>query len=619
MTASFDRLAPLLAAELSRQFDIVRPLGRGGMGVVWLARERSLDRLVAIKALSGEAIDDPELRERFRREARIAARLVHPNIVPLYAFGETADALYFVLGYVEGETLAARLDREGRLGRDATRRILSEIADALAFAHHEGVVHRDVKPENILLDARSGRAMLADFGVAGFADGRTSVTRTGIAVGTPSYMSPEQAAGARNIDGRSDIYSLGVVGYRMLAGDLPFTGADVRELLAKHAVARPDDLVFAVRPEARFIAGVIMRALEKDPAARWANAGDFRSELLESAADDPALPAELARIQSSGTLMVLLLMATSEALYVSALATNNPTLMGWKALPFATAIVAVLGATGVLVLTRSVRSAVRAFGWGDAVRALFQPPSGWSSWWPAAFRRPDDVWHRLPAVFGRVGRFSAAMAVAFWAVAGVIGPWTFTDAALPYSGRIAALMFTFGAVAFLTLALLYRAMRNELLARGLSKEDATQFIFSQLMRPSSHPGWKKPRFAALLAPPREASGSLEPRTPADLVSAIVALNERLRRAGLLADSDCANAAKSVKAAIDGLDAEVRRLHRDLDPDDGERLERRLASLEPGHDDDDLRRLLETQRAVVQRLEQRQREKECGETVFAINS
>ena len=137
MAANADRIPPLLAAELARQYDILRAIGRGGMGMVWLARERSLDRLVAIKVLSDEAVGSDDLRERFRREARIAARLMHPNIVPLYAFGETADALYLVMGYVEGETLAARLEREGRLPRPDALRILAEIADALAFAHGE--------------------------------------------------------------------------------------------------------------------------------------------------------------------------------------------------------------------------------------------------------------------------------------------------------------------------------------------------------------------------------------------------------------------------------------------------------------------------------------------------
>src|SRR5258708_12021944 len=197
------------------------------------------------------------------------------------------------MGYVEGETLATRLDREGRLGRPLALRILSEISDALAFAHREGVVHRDVKPENILLDARSGRALLADFGVARIDSAGTSMTMTGVAVGTPGYMSPEQAVASSEIDGRSDIYSLGVVGYRMLAGRLPFTATSVQALLAQHAGATPDDLTFAVGAPERRLASGIMRALEKAPPARWARAEDLAPELAPAAANDGALAQEL--------------------------------------------------------------------------------------------------------------------------------------------------------------------------------------------------------------------------------------------------------------------------------------------------------------------------------------
>ena len=238
MPVTTDHIPPVLAAELARQYDILRPLGKGGMGTVWLARERSLDRLIAIKVLSGETVERDDVRERFRREARIAAQLMHPSIVPLHAFGETDDALYLVMGYVEGETLAARLEREGRVPRQAMVRILAEIADALAFAHQEDVVHRDVKPDNILIQEKTNRARLADFGVARAEDMITAVTSAGMTVGTPSYMSPEQAAGTRDIDGRSDVYSLAVVGYRMLAGRLPFTGASLQALLAQHAVTK---------------------------------------------------------------------------------------------------------------------------------------------------------------------------------------------------------------------------------------------------------------------------------------------------------------------------------------------------------------------------------------------
>ena len=188
------------------------------MGAVYLAIERSLERLVAIKVLSPEISAVAENTERFRREARIAARLAHPNIVPLYAFGEVDGLWYYVMGYVRGGSLAERLSFEGRLPCEVVQRVLSELADALDCAHGQGIIHRDIKPGNVLLEAGSGRPLLADFGIARSVDAGERLTATGLVIGTPTYMSPEQAIGAREIDGRSDIYSLGVLAYEMLTG-----------------------------------------------------------------------------------------------------------------------------------------------------------------------------------------------------------------------------------------------------------------------------------------------------------------------------------------------------------------------------------------------------------------
>jgi serine/threonine-protein kinase len=178
------------------------------MGAVYLARERSLERFVAIKVLRPELAEAHDGRERFRREARIAAQLSHPGIVPLHTFGEVGGIWYFVMGYVRGTSLAERLRLEGHIPVDEAHRILTELADALASAHRSGVVHRDIKPANILLDADSGRAVLADFGVAKVGAGDEQLTATGVVIGTPHYMSPEQVLGAHAVDERSDIYSL---------------------------------------------------------------------------------------------------------------------------------------------------------------------------------------------------------------------------------------------------------------------------------------------------------------------------------------------------------------------------------------------------------------------------
>jgi serine/threonine-protein kinase len=213
--------APLIAFRdaISAEYSDVRPLGAGGMATVLLAEERSLKRLVAIKVLDSELAQDPTYRTRFAREAEAAARLQHPNIVPIYRVGEAAGLPYFAMQYVEGETLAARIARDGRLGFEVALRITREVAEALSVAHRRGVVHRDVKPHNILLDAESGRALVTDFGIARLMSADSAaptvtqdqLTGVGRMVGTPRYMSPEQASGGMGIGPASDQYSLGVV------------------------------------------------------------------------------------------------------------------------------------------------------------------------------------------------------------------------------------------------------------------------------------------------------------------------------------------------------------------------------------------------------------------------
>src|SRR5690242_17826206 len=225
VSASWER--EQIEKHIGGQFQIVSEIGRGGMGVVFLARDVALHRLVAIKVLRYEYTSSDEHRERFRREARMTARLSHPNIVPVHSFGEApadpfdtsgAPLVYIVMKYVDGESLASRMRSERRLQPAEVKRIVRDLALALESAHRDGVVHRDLKAENILLERSSGRAMLTDFGVAllrSLDPVRADASR---AFGTPHYMSPEQAAGELDIDGRSDIYSAGVLGYYMLSG-----------------------------------------------------------------------------------------------------------------------------------------------------------------------------------------------------------------------------------------------------------------------------------------------------------------------------------------------------------------------------------------------------------------
>jgi len=276
-------LATRLTRALGTSYTLEGEIGRGGMGVVFNARDERLKRQVAVKVLPPDLAFREEIRLRFLREAETAARLSHPHIVPIHSVGEGPDGLvYFVMAYVDGESLGAKLKRRGQLPPDEARRIMLETADALGAAHAFGIIHRDVKPDNILLEGSRGRVVVTDFGIAkalSSTTGSTTLTATGVAIGTPHYMSPEQAAGDREIDGRSDIYSLGVVAYQMLAGELPFQAPTVPGILMKHITERAP-LVTDRRPEVpEDLAACVMRSLEKDPEDRWPTADALRRAL----------------------------------------------------------------------------------------------------------------------------------------------------------------------------------------------------------------------------------------------------------------------------------------------------------------------------------------------------
>jgi serine/threonine-protein kinase len=264
-----------LQSALAPQYRLERELGRGGMGVVFLATDTTLDRRVAIKVVHPELAAHESIARRFLAEARTIARLRHPGIVAVHAAGTAQGLLYYVMDEVEGESLRERLNREGTLPTDEVSRIVADLAAALDAAGRAGVVHRDVKPENVLLESGSGRPLLADFGIARamVADGASS-TGQGVAVGTPSYMSPEQAAG-EEVDSRSDLYGLGVVAYEMLAGHPPFQGTN-RVVVSKHIAERPVP-VERVRPDCpRALSGAVMKALEKQPGERWQTGEELR-------------------------------------------------------------------------------------------------------------------------------------------------------------------------------------------------------------------------------------------------------------------------------------------------------------------------------------------------------
>ncbi len=242
-----DELEELLRQELGPELQVVRRLGRGSMGNVYLAREEALKRLVAVKVLSPKLARDKQARARFEREAQSVAALSHPNIVAVYRVGRLSNDLpYMIMQYVKGTTMASRLQAQGPLALNEGRRVLAEIASALSAAHKQGIVHRDIRPDNVLFEEDSGRSLLSDFGIAailarGESGAPTRITRTGELVGDPSYMSPEQLMGGE-VTERSDVYGLGLLGFELLTGRGPYDATSKREMFTAHVHQQPKRL-----------------------------------------------------------------------------------------------------------------------------------------------------------------------------------------------------------------------------------------------------------------------------------------------------------------------------------------------------------------------------------------
>jgi serine/threonine-protein kinase len=302
-----DRLFLDFQEAVAGRYSLERELGRGGMGVVYLAREVRLDRPVAIKLLPPAKASDPHLRDRFLREARTAAKLSHPNVIPIHAVEEIGGFVFFAMAFIEGETLTERVRRRGPLAPSEAARVLRDVAWALAYAHAQGVIHRDVKPDNILLES-GGRVLVADFGIASVVAGAGALS-AGEVVGTPEFMSPEQALGEA-VDARSDLYSLGIVGYFAFSGTLPFEADKATEVLAKQ-VTEPAPPLGSVAPMVpRRLAQAIDRCLAKDRAERPDGPAVLADQLGHALERHRELPVALrafvkheARLDGSGVLL----------------------------------------------------------------------------------------------------------------------------------------------------------------------------------------------------------------------------------------------------------------------------------------------------------------------------
>jgi hypothetical protein len=597
-----DSLRATVERALGNQYEVLNLIGRGGMGAVYLARERFLERLVAVKVLPHESMGDGSGRERFLREARTAARLSHPSIVPLHTFAEAEGTLLYVMGFIAGESLETRLSRDGRLPADQSTRIMSEIADALNYAHSVGVVHRDVKPDNILIDGQTGRAFLTDFGIAK-QGAQQSLTRTGMVVGTPHYMSPEQGSGDPDVDGRSDLYALGVIGYRMVSGRLPFAAPGLQEVMMQHAIREPallDDDVATAQ-----LAGVITRCLRKSPADRWQTGAAIVEALRPREAHELDLPDELTDVPSSGVILFSVLAVTEIVLgFMNVFSPGTVDFPSAALIPLIT--VPVLGGGYAVIARRHHRS------WRELMRMTFWAPARWSGWWPRSLRRPGDVWDRLPRTVRTVRATFTASA------AGMVGftlPMIILSATWWGMGQvsraqainrilIAPVSGIIGVAFFVSIAMTFPWRKRFGLSNLLTKR--------LLSEPSwNNPFWKRPEIARILEPVHGASKPSTSGTPAELVAAInraaMALPDPLRVVG----QQAAVAAQDVLRFIDGVDREMAALSREADPAERAQLQRKLASFptSAGHEvpRSQMRELVEQQLMLFEQLETRRRQ------------
>ena len=596
-----DPLRDALEQAVGSQYEITRLLGRGGMGAVYLAKEPALDRLVAIKVLPPES-SEKDTRERFRREARTAAKLTHPHIVPLHTFGEADGTMYFVMGFVQGESLGDLMRRKGTIPVDDARRVLAEIADALDYAHRQGVVHRDIKPDNILIDDDSGKALLTDFGIAKATASGSTLTEAGSVVGTVHYMSPEQASGEKHIDGRSDLYSLGVIGYAMLAGRLPFDGESAQEILVQHVTRDPIPLeTLADRPPDDLVR-VVRRAMAKAPEDRWPDGHSLREELATHTADSDQMPEVLFQFDGTGVWLMgpvayalVLLVAMSELFQVPEGG------LGWGVLSLVGAgplFVAVQG------LTMRWDKRYEHVSLSDYWAACFHQPKWWIGWYPKQWRRRSMMWHRLP----KPVRVMRTMLMTGFVGTLIVGPATILPVLalgtaspfLRWLSRVA--LFAFGLPA---LGLGVLGVAGWWWRRKYRLKDPD---LVGLLGFSSPPGfWKKPAILEVLkAEEPEGKRTAAPSAPDEFLTQISRLVNELTAPAREIGRQCIAAARQLVSSIEEVAREIERLSRDADPTEIAKLAERLLAFERelGAENDDerqMRELTQSQLDLMRRL------------------
>ena len=611
-----DPLREALKLALGRQYEVARLLGKGGMGAVYLATEAALEREVAIKVLPPDRGATQDSRDRFRREARTAAKLSHPNIVPLHTFGDVDGTLYFVMGYVKGESLAARLKREGRLPVEESRRILIEIADALDYAHKLGVIHRDIKPDNVLIEEGTGRALLTDFGVAKALGAGQTMTEVGSVLGTPHYMSPEQAQGKADIDHRSDLYSLGVMGYAMLAGRLPFEGGTPSDVMAQHITKEPPSLKSLAPDTPVDIASALTRSLAKNPKDRWPDARGLKAAISES--NDAPVPAPLLPIWR-GTQALAVGGYCTALVWVNAVMTPESTdplasRLAIDALPRLTLGLTMIGMAGLAGAAFEARKL--SHSWVEILHAARLKPAWWLGWYPAHWRARADVWDRLPIELRRARSLLGwgAIVMMVWLPSFLLISinannfyrTTGRETVLVKLDRVLkANRWIRGGVAATPLALvapgfffLWRWKRRWTRSR-IAKDLAEAAIG---MDTANRAFWSRPEIAPILLPPGSVSrsSSKPPASAQEMGAAISAAFAGV--GGELAGFSvkARDAARELAQAVAALDHQIGALVSAVDPAETKRLADRLGALGPDRGPSDINR--EVREILLRQLE-----------------
>jgi hypothetical protein len=541
----------------------------GGMGMVFCARDRALERFVAIKVLTPGVALTEQARARFRREALLAASLSHPSIVPVFDFDEKREFPYIIMAFVRGESLGRQLRQEGRIAPDVTRRILLDLADALDHAHRRGTIHRDLKPENVLIAAGTRRAMLTDFGIAkALSDGK-HLTQPGVAIGTPEYMSPEQAAGAPDLDHRSDLYSLGVLGYTMLAGRPPHQGDGVADVMTKHLTEEPVPVRELAPETPQDLAAAISRCLEKNRERRWPDARSFYRALAREASEDEPVAEELRGITGFGAFMMVVLLVMA----VVWLTSTDLVAIGTAS------VVAALVGVGFLIYARGI--AANGYALREVLRVSMWPPKWWGLWWPRTLRRPGDLWECLPTS----ARLTRVLLTSIFAI---ILVWIVMRSSLLDSTRERvdwAVWALLGLGVFVVATGLLRWNRI-----GFALNDASRLLFGPTVGTTF---WSQPHISAVLVTRPDAGPACATAPPETVRAMLHEIEDAAARLGGQAREDGSNAADAARLLVDDieqLDGEIESIARDANPDHLASLERRLSEM--GETQREARRYLE---------------------------